>query len=129
MLCVQYLHTSPKPATTTTLPAIITSVARLIPSANDSRHPYRLSNLLLVTLSFTLMAGTKSSPFSIIWYKRWTPVVVSSDTPFQSLIMRVHMPGWDFKVFFNKLACVTDSGACLKVCDECICGDCGRLGL
>ncbi len=67
--------------TTTTLPAIITSVARLIPSANDSRHPYRLSNLDFVTESFTLNAGNNSLPSSCIWYRRCTPVVVSSDTP------------------------------------------------
>jgi len=47
--------------------ATITSVARLIPSASDSRQPYRLSNLLLVTESFTLIAGTSSLPFSSIW--------------------------------------------------------------
>lgn len=40
------LPTSPYPATTATFPAIITSVARLIPSIRDSRQPYRLSNLL-----------------------------------------------------------------------------------
>ena len=33
------LPTSPKPATTATLPASMTSVARLIPSTKDSRHP------------------------------------------------------------------------------------------
>jgi hypothetical protein len=32
--------TSPKPATTATLPANIISVARLIPSTRDSRQPY-----------------------------------------------------------------------------------------
>merc|ERR1719187_2019195 len=75
------LPTSPYPATTATLPANITSVARLIPSTRDSRQPYRLSNLLLVTESLTLMAGTLSSPFFIILYKLCTPVVVSSDRP------------------------------------------------
>lgn len=44
--CAQPFPTSPYPATTQTLPAIITSVARLIPSTSDSRHPYKLSNLL-----------------------------------------------------------------------------------
>jgi len=53
--------TSPYPATTTVLPASMTSVARLIPSARDSRQPYKLSNLDLVTASFTLMAGNNSS--------------------------------------------------------------------
>ena len=58
--------TSPYPQTTTTLPAIITSVARLIPSAKDSLQPYRLSNLLFVTESFTFIAGINNSPLSII---------------------------------------------------------------
>src|SRR5437899_6308340 len=40
-----------------------------------------LSNLLLVSESLTLMAGKSSVPASIIWYRRWTPVVVSSLTP------------------------------------------------
>ena len=34
---------------TATLPAIMTSVARLIPSTSDSRQPYRLSNFDFVT--------------------------------------------------------------------------------
>src|SRR3546814_7699812 len=50
-------------------------------STRDSRQPYRLSNLDLVTESLTLMAGTASSPFCDIWYRRCTPVVVSSVTP------------------------------------------------
>src|SRR3546814_6639234 len=52
-----------------------------MPSTSDSRQPYRLSNLDLVTESLTLMAGTSSSPFCDIWYRRCTPVVVSSVTP------------------------------------------------
>src|SRR3989442_154886 len=40
-----------------------------------------LSNLLLVTESFTLMAGKSSVPPSIILYRRCTPGVVSSLTP------------------------------------------------
>src|SRR5258708_2364248 len=72
---------------TQTLPATITSVARLMPSASDSRQPYRLSNLDLVTESLTLIAGTKSFPCSCILYRRCTPVVVSSETPRQSLTM------------------------------------------
>ncbi len=63
------------------MPAIITSVARLMPSTSDSRQPYRLSNFDLVTESLTLMAGISRSPFACIWYRRWTPVVVSSVTP------------------------------------------------
>merc|ERR1719492_554136 len=58
----QPLPTSPYPATRATFPANITSVALLIPSTRDSLQPYRLSNLDLVTESFTLMAGTFSMP-------------------------------------------------------------------
>src|SRR3989338_3724289 len=85
MLWAQPLPTSPKPAMTTTLPAIMMSVARLMPSARLSRQPYLLSNLDLVTESFTLIATVPSVPFFIISYRRWTPVVVSSETPFISL--------------------------------------------
>src|SRR6478752_6441810 len=63
------------------LPATMTSVARLMPSTNDSRQPYRLSNLDLVTESLTLIAGKASLPSLCIWYRRCTPVVVSSVTP------------------------------------------------
>merc|ERR1711931_423256 len=59
----QPLPTSPYPATRATFPANMTSVALLIPSTRDSLQPYRLSNLDLVTESFTLMAGTFSLPF------------------------------------------------------------------
>lgn len=52
-----------------------------MPSTSDSRQPYRLSNLDLVTESLTLMAAKASSPFCDIWYRRCTPVVVSSVTP------------------------------------------------
>jgi adenosylhomocysteinase len=48
-------------------PAIITSVARLMPSTSDSRQPYRLSNLDLVTESLTLIAGNASLPSLCIW--------------------------------------------------------------
>src|SRR5699024_9912699 len=77
----QPLPTSPYPHTTAILPAIITSVARLMPSTSDSRQPYKLSNLDLVTESLTLIAGNASVPSLDIWYKRCTPVVVSSVTP------------------------------------------------
>uniref|UniRef100_A0A7C9CZ26 Uncharacterized protein n=1 Tax=Opuntia streptacantha TaxID=393608 RepID=A0A7C9CZ26_OPUST len=53
----QPLPTSPYPQTTPTLPAIITSVALIKPSGREWRHPYKLSNLLLVTESLTLIAG------------------------------------------------------------------------
>merc|ERR1712051_303970 len=58
----QPLPTSPYPATKATLPPNMTSVALLIPSTRDSLHPYRLSNLDLVTESLTLMAGIFSLP-------------------------------------------------------------------
>ena len=89
----QPLPTSPYPAMTTTLPAIMMSVARLMPSARDSRQPYKLSNLDLVTESFTLMAGNNSLPCSESWYRRWTPVVVSSDTPRTFAATLVQWPG------------------------------------
>src|SRR5512135_2555466 len=85
--CAEPLPTSPYPHTTATLPATITSVARLIPSLSDSRQPYRLSNFDLVTESFTLIAGTSSLPSCCILYSRCTPVVVSSETPFHSFTM------------------------------------------
>ncbi len=53
--------------------------------------PYLLSNLLLVTESFTLMAGKSSSPAAASSYSRCTPVVVSSVTPMRpaaSLVQR-----------------------------------------
>merc|ERR1719182_989054 len=59
----------------------MTSVARMMPSGSEWRQPYTLSNFDLVTQSLTLMAGKRSSPLSAIWIRRWTPVVVSSDTP------------------------------------------------
>src|SRR5664280_1108480 len=75
------LPTSPNPHTTATLPPMRTSVARLIPSISEWRQPYLLSNLDLVTASFTLMAGKSSSPLCSISFSRCTPVVVSSETP------------------------------------------------
>ena len=87
------LPTSPKPATTATLPDNITSVALRIPSTKDSLQPYRLSNLDFVTESFTLMAGNGRSPFSAIWYNLRTPVVVSSVTPFMLSLTFVNQPG------------------------------------
>jgi len=57
--------TSPKPKTTTVFP----QSSRRSPTdcvGNECRQPYMLSNLLLVTLSFTLIAGNNSLPdFSI----------------------------------------------------------------
>ena len=45
-----------------TLPAIITSVARRMPSTSDPLQPYLLSNFDLVTLSLTLIAGKAAGP-------------------------------------------------------------------
>src|SRR6478752_4245986 len=87
------LPTSPYPQTTATLPPIRTSVARLMPSGREWRMPYLLSNLLLVTESLTLMAGKSSLPWSASWYRRWTPVVVSSLTPLIVAAVRVHFCG------------------------------------
>src|SRR5277367_4505300 len=69
-----------------------TSVARLIPSISEWRQPYLLSNLDLVTESFTLMAGKSSSPLRAISTRRCTPVVVSSVTPLMPLAMDVQRP-------------------------------------
>ena len=54
------LPTSPNPATIAIFPDIIISVALFIPSTKLSLQPYKLSNLDLVTESFTLIAGIKS---------------------------------------------------------------------
>ena len=89
----QPLPTSPKPQTTATLPPIITSVARLMPSISECRQPYRLSNLDFVTESLTLIAGNSSSPDSTISYSRCTPVVVSSVTPLMPSPIRVQRCG------------------------------------
>ena len=70
-----------------------TSVARLIPSISEWRHPYLLSNLDLVTASLTLMAVNSNSPACSISLSRCTPVVVSSDTPLIPRAMVVHRSG------------------------------------
>src|SRR6185312_2551304 len=101
-LAAEPLPTSPYPHTTATLPATISSVARLMPSASDSRQPYRLSNLDFVTESLTLIAGTSSLPASASWYRRCTPVVVSSDMPRHSLATFFQKPGRSLRVFFNR---------------------------
>ena len=44
-----------------TLPAIMTSVARMMPSGSEWRQPYTLSNFDFVTESLTLMAGNSSA--------------------------------------------------------------------
>src|SRR5664280_3481477 len=81
------LPTSPNPHTTATLPPMRTSVARLIPSISEWRQPYLLSNLDLVTASFTLMAGNNNVPSRSISYRRCTPVVVSSETPMSPCLL------------------------------------------
>src|SRR3984885_7860698 len=100
--CAEPLPTSPYPQITATLPATITSVARLMPSASDSRQPYRLSNFDFVTGSFTLIAGTSSLPRSCILYSRCTPVVVSSDPPRQSCTMSRQRRGCSAFTFFSR---------------------------
>src|ERR1700709_197259 len=57
------------------------SVPRLMPSMSEWRQPYLLSNFDLVTESFTLIAGKRSLSSLANSYRRWTPVVVSSVTP------------------------------------------------
>merc|ERR1719424_456148 len=85
------LPTSPYPQTIARLPPIITSVARMMESGSECLQPYTLSNLDLVTQSFTLMAGNSSSPLAAISLSRCTPVVVSSETPLHTFDMRVHL--------------------------------------
>src|SRR6476659_1976345 len=87
----QPLPTSPYPQISTFLPPISTSVPRLMPSISECRVPYLLSNLLLVTESLTLIAGTGNSPAASNWYSRSTPVVVSSVTPFTDSAIIVHL--------------------------------------
>merc|ERR1711988_1007564 len=75
------------------LPPIMTSVARMMPSGRECLQQYTLSNLDFVTQSFTLIAGTSNVPLAAISFKRCTPVVVSSLTPFQLSAMAVHFLG------------------------------------
>merc|ERR1711935_572740 len=87
----QPLPTSPYPQISARLPPIITSVARMMPSGNECLQPYTLSNFDLVTQSFTLIAGKSNSPLAAISLSLWTPVVVSSLTPWQAAAMRVYL--------------------------------------
>mmetsp|Transcript_876 Transcript_876/g.2735 ORF Transcript_876/g.2735 Transcript_876/m.2735 type:complete len:267 (+) Transcript_876:736-1536(+) len=87
----QPLPTSPYPAMKQVLPAIMTSVARMIPSGQECLHPYRLSNLHLVTESLTLMAGNSRDPSACISYSLLTPVVVSSLTPTSLAAILCHL--------------------------------------
>merc|ERR1719440_2039201 len=63
----------------------------MIPSGSEWRQPYSLSNLDLVTQSFTLIAGKSSSPLAAISFSLCTPVVVSSLTPWHAFAMRVYL--------------------------------------
>src|SRR5690349_6202860 len=70
-----------------------------MPSTSDSRQPYRLSNFDFVTESLTLIAGKASLPSLCIWYRRCTPVVVSSVTPFTAASRLEYQPGFAARVF------------------------------
>src|ERR1700749_2047774 len=61
-----------------------------MPSISECRQPYLLSNLDLVTESFTLMGGKASVPLLAISYSRCTPVVVSWGTPWMPSAISVH---------------------------------------
>merc|ERR1719353_2418928 len=63
----------------------------MMESGREWRQPYTLSNLDLVTQSFTLMAGKRSSPLAAISFRRWTPVVVSSLTPWHFFAILVYL--------------------------------------
>merc|ERR1719487_2453423 len=60
-------------------------------SGSECLQPYTLSNLDFVTQSLTLMAGNNNSPFAAISFKRWTPVVVSSLTPWHAAAILVYL--------------------------------------
>ena len=68
-------------------------MARFRPSIREWRQPYLLSNLDLVTESLTLIAGKSRLPCSASWYRRCTPVVVSSVTPLMPSETLVHFFG------------------------------------
>merc|ERR1719261_2003891 len=112
------LPTSPEPATQQVLPAIMTSVALMIPSGKECLQPYKLSNLHLVTESLTLIAGNNNSPCFCISYNLLTPVVVSSETPTHVSTILCHLFGFVFKLaammfkthFISALSVVDGSG-------------------
>merc|ERR1719261_458267 len=60
-------------------------------SGKEWRQPYTLANFDFVTQSLTLMAGNRSSPLVAISFKRCTPVVVSSLTPWQAAAILVNL--------------------------------------
>src|SRR5437016_14480752 len=82
-----------------------------MPSASDSRQPYKLSNFDLVTESFTLMAGTNNLPCCCILYRRCTPVVVSSETPRQWLAISCQRRGFSAYTFFSRFLMTSSSCA------------------
>merc|ERR1719229_922215 len=84
------LPTSPYPQIKARFPPIMTSVARMMPSGRECRHPYTLSNFDFVTQSLTLIAGKSNSPFLAISFNLCTPVVVSSLTPLHLAAIRVY---------------------------------------
>ena len=63
-----------------------------MPSTSDSRQPYRLSNLLFVTESFTLMARNQRA-LGRHFLTAVTPVVVSSVTPMIWAPLRLYQVG------------------------------------
>merc|ERR1740133_268915 len=63
----------------------------MMPSGSECLQPYTLSNLDFVTQSFTLMAGNNSSPLAAISFKRCTPVVVSSLTPWHFFAILLYL--------------------------------------
>merc|ERR1719198_1707609 len=60
-------------------------------SGSECRQPYTLLNLDLVTRSFTLIPGKRSSPLVAISFKRCTPVVVSSLTPLHCFAILLYL--------------------------------------
>ena len=62
------------------------SVVRLSESMIDSLQLYRLSYFVLMTLSFTFIAGAHNLPACDIWYNRWTPVILSSTIPYKQFL-------------------------------------------
>merc|ERR1719172_307455 len=63
----------------------------MMESGREWRQPETVANLDLVTQSLTLMAGKRSSPLVAISFKRCTPVVVSSLTPWQAAAILVNL--------------------------------------
>ena len=91
------------------------SVVRLRESMMDSLQLYRLSYLVLITLSFTFIAGAHNFPAWDIWYKRWTPVTLSSTMPCKEMQNEVGCL-FSAKILFPIILCIMiDSYFTLKV--------------